>query len=305
MGCCNWISGVGTLHELLIWLQGLVRFSVNGARAVLSSPVSPPAIVLLSRSDIKISFLFGDWARNTSQLPAITARTLRTALLRVLKAFRPRVSLIYRPLLPPQFECGLQATRWHTEPVSHPRCWWKQASEWAELRQIFKNWNRETGYQSHKMVSRKIYEYDEFCRTVARGVSMQRAATYPWMTSFWLCTRCAYWRHASWLIRPKNVCLSNYHTEYFPLDSLKSVVVAETNEQDTLRGVKHVYKSQGLPCPSSTQHTWYPSSRKYWSHLRCGSFWSLCWLEILGISWEEITQIGKKMWLIYSCDWLF
>ena len=69
--------------------QGLVRFSVNGARAILSSPVSPSIIVLLSRSDIKISFLFRDWARNASQLPVITASSLSIALLQVLKAFRP------------------------------------------------------------------------------------------------------------------------------------------------------------------------------------------------------------------------
>jgi hypothetical protein len=69
----------------------------------------------------------------------------------------------------------------------------------------------------------------------------------------------------------------------FPLDSLKSVVVAETNEQDTLRGVKHVYKSQGLPCSSSTQRTWYPPSRGY--------------RTLLG------TEIGRLVAAFVLCAW--
>ncbi|KAJ5769919.1 uncharacterized protein N7511_001970 [Penicillium nucicola] len=49
----------------------------------------------------------------------------------------------------------------------------------------------------------------------------------------------------------------------FSLDTLKSVVVAEINQRDTLQAVNHVYKSQRLSNPSDVQHTWYPSSPEY------------------------------------------
>ncbi|CAG8090554.1 unnamed protein product [Penicillium salamii] len=57
----------------------------------------------------------------------------------------------------------------------------------------------------------------------------------------------------------------------FPLNSLKSVVVANINEKDTVHCARHkVYKSQGLQYPSRTQHIWNSSSHEFQALLGTG-----------------------------------
>ncbi|CAG8359754.1 unnamed protein product [Penicillium salamii] len=63
----------------------------------------------------------------------------------------------------------------------------------------------------------------------------------------------------------------------FPLNTLKSVVVANINEKDTVHCARHqVYKSLRLQYPSQTQHIWNSSSHEFQALLGTGSRWGLC-----------------------------
>ncbi|CAG7943373.1 unnamed protein product [Penicillium olsonii] len=69
----------------------------------------------------------------------------------------------------------------------------------------------------------------------------------------------------------------------FPLDSLKSVVVINVNEKDTVECIRRMYKSQGIRYPWSTQHTW--------------RSWTPEGQALLG------TGIGKVLGAFVLCAW--